>query len=166
MEKLIIGKVTKAQGIKGEIKIDALIDNDDAFLSLKSLYLNDKHYEVEWVKNLVKGVFIKLKGVDDRNGAELLRGKTVSIDKTEAPKLPQGRYLIVDLIGCNILVDGKNVGKLVEILQHGSADVYVVEGKRNFMFPALKTVLKNVDLNSKEIELDGEVLEEIVVYED
>lgn len=169
MEKIILGKVIKPQGIKGEIKVD-IASQDKALASkLSEVYLDNKCYKVEHVKNLVNGVFIKLVGIDDRNQAELLRGMGVSLDRGQMPKLPKDRYLITDIIGCEIKVNDNLIGKVTDILQYGSADVYVVKGindNKDFMFPCLKKVLKNVDIENKLITLDSEILEQIAVYED
>lgn len=169
MSKIIIGKVLKPQGIKGEIKIDVVDADKELVKSLKEIYVGEDIFKVESVKNLVNGVFIKLNGINDRNQAELLRGKSVAFAKENMPKLKKGRYLIADILGCDIVVNGEIRGEIENILQYGSADVYVVKGKngfKDFMFPCLKTVLKNVDVESKIIELNLDILEQIAVYED
>lgn len=169
MNKIELGKIIKPQGIKGEVKIDISSYDKDLFASLKEVYIDDKCYHIESKKNLVNGVFFKLEGIDDRNQAESFRGKIVCFDRENMPKLPKGRYLISDIVGCEVVVDGKVVGMIKKILQYGSADVYVVAGTRgekDFMFPCLKKVLKSVDIECKTIELNKEILEQIVVYED
>lgn len=169
MNKIVIGKVIKPQGIKGEIKVDISAADKELASGLKEIFLDDVCYKVTSVKNLVNGVFFKLDGVNDRNQAELLRGKKVSFDRGNMPKLQKGRYLVADIIGCEVFSSGKLLGKITDILQYGAADVYVVEGcdgNANFMFPCLKTVLENVDVSSKKIFLNQEVLEQIAVYED
>lgn len=168
-EWMTVGKVVKAQGVKGEIKLDLNFDNNNEFIDCKEIKIGENLYDVESAKNLVNGVFMKLKGIDDRNAADVLRGKLVSISQANQPKLPKGRYYIVDLIGCKIYINNTEFGELTDILQNGSADVYVVKGSGNhnsFMFPALKSVLKNVDTDNKIIELDAVKLKEIAVYED
>lgn len=169
MSKIVLGKVIKPQGIKGEIKIDLADADKQLVLKLKEVFVGNDKYKVLSVKNLVNGVFIKLNGVNDRNTAELLRGKEVSFLKENMPKLDEGRYLISDIIGSKVCVDNEVLGEIENILQYGSADIYVVKGannKKDFMFPCLKTVLKKVDTENKLINLNKEILEQIAVYED
>lgn len=169
MDKIVIGKVIKPQGIKGEIKVDITASDKQLASKLKEIYLDNDSYTVISVKNLVNGVFFKLKGVDDRNQAELLRGKQVSFKRDKMPKLEEGRYLIADVIGSEIIAGENVVGILENILQYGAADVYVVKGVNNykdFMFPCLKKVLVKVDTDNKKIYLNNEILEQIAVYED
>lgn len=169
MERITIGTVAKAQGIKGEIKVTILSNEKDIFKKIKKVALNGKEYTVESVKNLANGIFFKLEGINDRDSAELLRGQTITCDRRDIPKLPKGRYLISDIMDSDIVINGKICGTLTDILQNGSADVYCVtgtNGTKNFMFPCLKTVLKKVDIENKTIELDSEILEQIALYED
>ena len=111
-------------------------------------------------------MFFKLDGVDDRNQAELLRGMQVAFEREKMPKLEQGRYLVSDIIGMEVIVCDSVVGTVADILQYGAADVYVVKGDKNFMFPCLKTVLAKVDVENKKLYLNKEILEQIAVYED
>lgn len=169
MDKIVIGKVIKPQGIKGEIKVDIAATDMALANKLTQVYIEDKIFKVECVKSLVNGVFVKLEGISDRNQAELLRGKNISIERDKMPKLEEGRYLITDVIGCDVLVDNNSVGVLKDILQYGAADVYVVKstnGYKDFMFPCLKKVLAKVDIEDKKIYLNSEILEQIAVYED
>lgn len=169
MDRIVIGKIIKPQGIKGEVKVGITSADDKIIRGLKDIYLDEKLYKVISIKSLVNGLFFKLDGVDDRNQAELLRGKTVSFDREKMPKLEKGRYLVSDIIGCKIEVDSKILGNITDILQYGAADVYVVQGIndcKNFMFPCLKKVLQKVDVENKIITLNKEVLEQIIVYED
>ena len=166
---MLVGKIVKSQGVKGEVKLELNTDNAENLLNHKQLKIADLVCDVESIKCLVNGVFVKFKGIDDRNSADTLKGKNIFVLKANQPKLPKGRYYIVDLIGCKILVNGVQRGVLEDIIQNGAADVYVVKGSDNhnsFMFPALKSVLKNVDVDNKIIELDAEKLKEIAVYED
>ena len=166
MDKIVIGKVIKPQGIKGEIKVDILPQDKALASKLKEIYLDNKCYKVVSVKNLVNGMFFKLEGVDDRNQAELLRGMQVAFERDKMPKLEQGRYLVSDIIGMEVIVCDSVVGTVADILQYGAADVYVVKGDKNFMFPCLKTVLAKVDVENKKLYLNKEILEQIAVYED
>jgi 16S rRNA processing protein RimM len=165
MSKIEVGKIVKAQGIKGEVKVLSLTDDTLRFKNFKSLYISDSQkLEIETIRLDGLVVFIKFAEILDRNGAEALVGKHLMIERNEATPLPEGRYYISDLIGSAVLVDGKQIGKLTDILQHGAADVYVLD-KGKIMFPALKTLLKNVDISAKKIELDAKVFDEVAVYE-
>ena len=74
--KQSIATILKAQGIKGEVKMASLFDN--AFLlSLKTVFIDDKTYQVKKIRSDGKFLYVLLDGVNDRNQAEELRGKMV-----------------------------------------------------------------------------------------
>lgn len=160
-----VATLGKAQGIKGEMKINLIGGDADKFARYEKIIVGDKEFAVESFKTLTNGNFIKLKGVNDRNTAEKLTNSNVYVNKNLVPR-DDDEYFIADLIGCSVFVDGKNLGVLSDVLQTGAADVYVVKGDKPFMFPALKKVLKKIDIINRIIELDDNIFNEIVLYED
>lgn len=164
MDKLTIGIVSKAQGVKGEVKIAPLTDDAVRFKKLKSVYIDDKAYEVLGARILPNGIFMTLQGVNDRSGAELLRNKELKIDRKDAVALPNDRYFIVDVIGCEVFADDKSLGKVVDILQNGSADVYVIaQGKDRYMIPAIERTVKLVDVENKKILTDAKAWDDLAL---
>jgi len=163
---LKIGKAIRAHGIRGDVKVFYGLEQSE-FKSIKAVIINSQKYQVEKI-NFGNGcAYVKLKGVNDRDVADALRGD-VFVDDDNRPKLPEGTYYIDDLIGLYLVVDGARVGVLREILQYGAADVYCVDGidgYKNFMFPHKLGVIETYDLPNKNIILSKEELEKVVVYE-
>lgn len=160
-----VATLGKAQGIKGEMKINLIGGDADKFAKYEKITVGENEFVVESFKTLTNGNFIKLKGIDDRNVAEKLTNSKVYVNKSSVPR-DEDEYFIADLIGCKILIDGNFLGVLSDVLQTGAADVYVVKADKPFMFPALKKVLKNIDITQKIIELNADIFNEIVLYED
>lgn len=160
-----VATLGKAQGIKGEMKINLIGGDADKFAVYDKITVGTKEFAIESFKSLTNGNFIKLVGVDDRNSAEKLTNSSVYVEKYIVPR-EDGEYFISDLIGCEIIIDGNIQGVLSDVLQTGAADVYVVKAAKPFMFPALKKVLKNINIANKVIELDAKTFSEIVLYED
>lgn len=160
-----VATLGKAQGIKGEMKINLIGGDADKFAKYEKITVGENEFVVESFKTLTNGNFIKLKGVNDRNTAEKLTNSNVYVNKCLVPR-DDDEYFIADLIGCSVLVGDNNLGVLSDVLQTGSADVYVVKADKPFMFPALKKVLKKIDITRKIIELDADIFNEIVLYED
>lgn len=85
--------------------------------------------------------YLTLLGVDSVEKAELLRGKFVTANRNDLPKLPDGKYYIVDMIGIDVVVGGEVVGEVCDVQQYGSADVYVVKTARiRYLFPQSQTL--------------------------
>lgn len=167
MDRLTIGYIAKAQGVKGEVKISPLTDDEIRFKKLKSVYLDGKTYAVESVRILPNGIFMTFEGIADRNGAELLKNKEIQIERKDAVSLPNDRYFIVDVVGCEVYADDEKLGKLTDVLQYGSADVYVISTpKGNAMIPAIERMIKQVDVENKKILLDKDAWADLVVFEE
>lgn len=167
LSKIVIGAVARPQGVRGEIKITPLTDDAHRFEKLRSVYIDGKPYEVKGAKVSQNGVFLTLRGVDDRNAAELLRNKTLEVDRKDAVK-KKGQTFIVDVIGCEVYLDDETyIGTVEDVLQYGAADVYVVsQGKKKVMFPSLKRIFVSEDTDNKKIILKSKEFSEVAVYED
>jgi len=161
-----IGKIVRPHGVKGVVRAQTYTSNPNRFKSLKELSIEGTIYEAESIVIDSDGfILIKLKGIDTMDAAEGLRGKSVVVKRNQLPKLPNGKYYIDDLIGCDVLVDGEKIGTLTKIDQFGSADVYEVQtSKGNLTFPALKEVFKSIDVEKGIINLNGMILNRISIY--
>jgi len=171
LDYIRIGLISKAQGIKGELKVLPLTDDVNRFLDLKEVYIeNGLTYEkigLKGVRFTHDSVFILLEHIYDRTSAEKLRGKYINVPISEAVPLPEGRYFIFDIIGCKVYTqEDELLGEIVDVLQPGANDVYVIKGEKEIMLPALKTFIVKMDVANKKIIVNAEMLKEVAVYED
>lgn len=98
---------------------------------------------------------VKLAGVDDRNTSETLRGKLLEVSEADLMALPPDTYFHHQIVGLSVVTtDGRELGAVAEILQTGSNDVYVVQGEREYLIPAIGDVIKEVDLATGRLVLD------------
>jgi len=113
-------------------------------------------YEVGEVRPQGRGAVLFLAGVTHRSQAEALVGCDLFIEKATLPALSEGTYYWADLIGLEVVsVDGRSLGRLESILETGSNDVYVVKGAgKEILIPALKSVVKAVDLAARRVRVD------------
>jgi len=156
---LRIGKIVNTHGIKGEVRVVPLTENIQRFNDLKYVYLDDEkliNMNVDYVKYHKNNVILKFKGLDSIDEAEKLKGIYILVNRENAMALPEGSYFICDLIGiCVYDVEGKNLGSITDILNTGSNDVYVVrDGKNELLIPALKTVVKEINIQDNRIIVD------------
>lgn len=164
MDLVYIGKILKPQGIKGEVKIEASSFN--LFKENTKAYIDKKEFTITSIKRLKDGLILKLDSINDRNSAELYRNKELYIDREDI-HLEEGRYLINDCIGLDVILeDGTVLGTLNSITNYGSADIYSVKGEKSFSFPAINTVIVKYDIKNKKLVLNEEKLKEVILYED
>lgn len=148
---LQIGEIVNIHGVKGEVKVIPLTDNQERFDALKQVYLdrngNLEEFDIEDVKHFKAAVILKFKGIDTVEAAEALRGLFLVVDRKNAVKLSGDSYFICDILGCEVQdMTGASLGKLIEVLHTGSNDVYIVKNDngREILLPALKSVIREV----------------------
>lgn len=170
MSYLELAKIVKAQGIKGEVKLQAFVDNLSRFAELPHVFLKrNGSYEKCLVERawVYKGyAYVKLSGCDDRNEAELLRGQMLYIDKEHAIA-PEEGYFIADLLGFAVQDTAfKKLGILKDVIQTGGVDVYEVLGEdgRTLLFPLAPGVVEDTDMQKGIITVNKENLAEVCVY--
>jgi 16S rRNA processing protein RimM len=165
MDKLVIGEVLKPQGIRGEIKIKTFTDSPDDVKDFGVVYIDGKDYKILSFRVGTDGsAYLGLRGVPDRNTAELLRGKKIEGDRADAPELEEGQYYIVDVIGLDCITqDGEFLGT-VKSIANLSAHIYTIEkAGKSILFPAVKGVVVKVDLENKKLIVNKSVFDEIAV---
>ncbi len=163
---LTVGEILKPQGIRGELKVRPFTDSAEVFRQFKNVLLDGEEYRVLSVRVGDGAVYLGLRGVPDRNAAELLRGKKVCVLREEAPEPEEGSYYIVDLLGSEIKTeDGEALGTLKDIRQ-SATDIYtLLTGEKEIMFPAAKGVIVAVDVENKVITVNKRRYLEVAVLE-
>lgn len=153
-----VGQIVNTFGVMGLVKVMPFTDDLERFEELKKVYIckKDKMEEVEIleVKYHKNMVLLKLKGIDNMNDAEKLKGLYLKIDRKDAKKLPEGTYFIADLIGLEVFSDkGKLLGKVDDIYSTGANDIYVVKDElgKTILLPGIPDVIKDVDLENERI---------------
>jgi 16S rRNA processing protein RimM len=123
------GKIVSTHGIRGEVKVQPWADSPDFLCDFTRFYLDNgaKELIAERVRTNKNMVLIKLKGVETPDDAALLRGKTIYIDRSDAPD-DDGGFYIQDLIGLEVRdADTPRVwGRLTDVLFTGANDVYEI----------------------------------------
>jgi len=160
---LIIGQITGTHGVRGEVKVFPLTDNPDRFKGLKEVFLSDKSgsyfkkLSCTGSKSVKKLVVLGFSEIADMDSAEILKGKYLTVRRENAVALPENSYFICDLIGIKVYDEsGVILGEISEVILTGANDVYVIErpGKKQLLLPAIKEVVKSVDLVNQKIIVD------------
>jgi len=147
---IVIGKIGAPQGVRGEVRIIPLTEFPERFKNLKVAVLDDgTSLPVESVRYHQQFVLLKFTGLDDRDAATHLRNKLIKIEREDLMPLPEGHYHIFDMIGLTVYNEQQEVlGKISDVLQTGSNDVYIVEqqDKQPLLIPGLKTVVMEINI--------------------
>lgn len=114
----------------------------------------EKEVEIESVKFFKQFVILKFKGIDDRNEIERLRTRSLYVMRENAVRLKKNEYYIADLIDMKVLEDnGEELGTLVDVMQTGANDVYVVKtpAGEEILLPAIKECILSVNVEQGEM---------------
>ena len=156
-EMFTVGKIVNTHGVKGELKIVPTTEDPKRFAKLKSIFVEGRKgmiaYEIEGVRYHKDFVLLKLKGIEDMTEAELLKGSLLKIDRKDSLPLKKDEYYISDLFGMEVYTEEERfLGTLVDIIETGSNDVYVVkkeDREKDLLLPAIKQVIKEVNVPNK-----------------
>lgn len=172
-EYLMIGQITRPQGVRGEMRVKPFTGDPMRFAELEQVYFEqDGEYVPRGMKFVrLAGpdvVIMRLDGVDDANAVEALRGREIYVDRAHAVKLPENADFIADLIGCRVVDDeGAEYGNIVDVMQPGGGDVYVIDGPRGeVLVPALRSVVLEVDTRAGLMRMSAARMREVAVFED
>lgn len=164
MDRLSVAVVLKPQGIRGEVKVKALCDSAEDLKNLKRVYIDGAEYGVLSVRAQGETGYITLKGVFDRNQAELLRGKELMAEREDMPELPEDTFYIADLIDCEVVtLNGEYIGKVTSVTP-ARTDIYtLLTPKGEVSFPAADGVIDSVDTENKKITVNKKRFKEVCV---
>lgn len=152
---LVVGRVLRPHGIRGELRVEILTGFPDQLGRHEAFYLahpasaeDVTRYTVERLRVRGNVMLLKLHDCESRNAAEQLRGMLVQIPREHAAPLQEGEYYQFQLIGLRVETDeGTWLGRIVEVLETGANDVYVASGPfGEVLLPAIEEVVRQIDL--------------------
>jgi 16S rRNA processing protein RimM len=155
---LVIGRVGKPHGVRGEIRVEIISDLPERFSWLDEVYLgqpNPKPFIVERVRFHKNSVLLKLKGCDNRDAASLLRSQLVQIPESLGIPLEEGEYYLYQLIGLSVHEeDGNCLGLVAEVLETKANNVFVVQGSAGeILLPDIEEVIRDIDFEEGKISV-------------
>lgn len=120
--RICLGKIAAAHGIRGLVKIIPF--GDDASLLNGEVFREDGTPLVVSLKNKSgKYILAAIDGVNDRDGAEALRGAELFVDRESLPETDEGQHYIEDLVGLSVVEDGAEIGTVLAVKNYGASDL-------------------------------------------
>jgi 16S rRNA processing protein RimM len=150
-EYITVGKITAPYGVQGAVKVIPLTDFPERFSAKRHYFLVKEKLKREvdaWVVGRRKReLIIKIDGIDTPEQAREYRNALLQVPREEVWPLPEGHFYHFQLIGLQVKTEeGTVLGTVVDILETGSNDVYVLKDEqgKEFLIPALKEVVKGI----------------------
>jgi 16S rRNA processing protein RimM len=147
---LTVGFIRRPHGVHGEMVMDLHTDFPERMKKGRKLLVGEDRQSLTLasVRPHQAGLLVSFQGIDTPEQAGLLRNQWVYIKASEAPKLPEGKIYQHELIGFQVVDDeGRPLGELVEILETGANNVYIVrdDSDHEILLPAIPSVVLETD---------------------
>lgn|SRR5690606_17576292 len=131
---LQVGIITRPHGIRGELKLHLHNEESEALHQVSHVLVEPsrgeaKVFAIESVRGSSKGPILALATVDTCDQAEALRGAKLWISREELGPLVSGEYYLVDLVGCEVVLDGQVIAKVKEVRPDPSVDTMILTMK-------------------------------------
>jgi len=142
------------------MRIIPLTDFPERFQAMQEVYVGDEllHIDSVQVKGTPQLIRMRFREYPVREQAARLTGRYLTVAREEAMPLQEGQYYTFDIVGLAVFdMDGKLLGRVAEVLQTGSNDVYAVERegeKAQLLVPALKSVVKEINIAAGRMVVD------------
>lgn len=150
-ERFQVGVITKAHGLRGEVKVFPTTPDPSRFLELEELILDapkqERRLRIRSVKFFKQFVILGFEGMDRIEDVEKLRGCPLLVERKDAIPLGEGEYYVADMIGIEVRAeDGRVLGTLRDVLETGANDVYAVarEGQKDLLIPAIRQCVLDI----------------------
>lgn len=159
-DKIIIGRFGAVYGIKGWIHVNSYTDPVENILSYSGWQIQQNN---DWQPITIEssnfhgnGIIAKFKGINDRDGARQYTNALIAVKREQLPLLNKSEFYWTDLFGLNVTTTaGVQLGKVVDIMETGSNDVFVVQdATQQRLIPYTDQAISAIDLANKMMVVD------------
>ena len=159
MDFLKVGKIVKAHGLKGDVRVYPYTDDLNNLSKSKVFFVDKVEKKVEKISIQKDMLIVKFKEISNIDMTKNLINKDLYIEKKDINE--DDIYYVEDLIGCEVyktyedtdkLEDYVLLGKITYVFSSGLNDVYEVKNdEKTILIPAVKQFIKKVDIKSKKV---------------
>lgn len=150
---LSVGFLRRPHGLAGEINMDLHTDFPERMKKGRILFVGDAHKPMTLtsVRPHQAGLLVKFKDVETPEDAGLYRNQWVYVQTKDVP-LPDGQHYKHELLGLKVVDENDNpLGELVEILETGANDVYIIrnDSGKDILLPNIPSVILDLDIGAR-----------------
>jgi len=162
--QLVVGRISRPHGVRGELAVDVRTDDPELRLTAGAVLATDPAAagpltitQTRWHSGRL---LVSFKGIEDRNGADQLRGVLLLVDSSELEEIADpDEFRDHQLIGLAVLTPGgEHVGEVTDVMHYGQ-DLLVVAGRgkragTEIMVPFVSAIVPEVDLAAGQLRID------------
>ena len=144
-KKILVGKIVAFQGVRGDVRVQTYTATPADFCDLKILSDKFATEDFKFVRALpnTNVIIAHINGFEDRTSAEVLRGTELFINRDALPDAKDGEYYQTDLIGFDVVRDGKKIGTVDCFQNFGAGDIIELDNGEMVSFVGAKVDAEN-----------------------
>ncbi|MGA3600919.1 ribosome maturation factor RimM [Lysinibacillus agricola] len=162
MEWFNVGRIVNTHGIRGEVRVLSTTDfEEERFVvgnKLAAFKKDDKKptwVTIESMRRHKNFILLTFEGMHNINLVEPFKEGMLKVTKDQMSDdlLVENEYFFHDIIGCSVVSEeGETIGTVIDILQTGANDVWVVKGaKKEHYIPYIEDIVKGIKVDEKKI---------------
>jgi 16S rRNA processing protein RimM len=153
--RLSAGRVGRPHGLDGSFYVTG---PRPRLLALgKTVAVGGETREIVRCAGTDKRPILRLQGIEDRTGAERLRGLELTLQEGDAPALEEGEWWAHELEGCEVRDDRTKIGRVVKMIELPSCEALEVQpvgGGATFLIPMVKDAVRALDVGQRDVDVD------------
>lgn len=158
--QLTAGRVGRAHGLDGSFYVTGSVSR---LLTLgASVEVAGRSTEIVRRSGTEQRPIVRLDGVEDRAGAEALRGRALTVHAAQAPQLGEGEWWAHELEGCEVRADGRALGTVARLIELPSCETLEVRSPGQgtpLLVPMVRDAIREIDVSRGWIEVDADFLD-------
>ena len=144
------GEIVTTHGVRGEVKVLSWLDSPEMLCEFDRCRISGREYVMDTVRVQKTCNLVKLRGVDTMEDAQKLRGKTMELYRED---ISDELIFASELVDVEVFADGACIGKIKEVLDYPGNSVYVVQGEREYLIPAVKEFILSTDQEKNQMQV-------------
>ena len=144
------GEIVTTHGVRGEVKVLSWLDSPEMLCEFDRCRIDGRKYVMDTVRVQKTCNLVKLRGVDTMEDAQKLRGKTMELYRED---ISDELIFAAELVDVEVFADGASIGRIKEVLDYPGNSVYVVQGEREYLIPAVKEFILSTDLERNQMQV-------------
>jgi len=159
-ERIVVGRVGRPHGLDGSVHIGG----HGGVVPLRAgteLEVGGRPAVILERRGTAERPILRLDLASDRDGAEALRGRELSIPSASLPKTERDEFFHVDLIGCSVRSGERELGTVHDVLAYPANDVLEVrpgDGSEPLLIPFAEDVVTVVDVSERVVTIREDFL--------
>ena len=150
LEFIKAGEIVTTHGVRGEVKVLPWVDSPEDLCEFDRCRIDGVEYIMESCRVQKTCNLVKLTGIDTMEAAQAMRGKVIELYRED---IDDEVIFADELLDVDVFCEGKQIGKIVDVLDYPGNMVYVVRGEYEYMIPAVKAFVLSTDLEKNEMQV-------------